>query len=497
MRYAAALIAAAVVAVPGAMAADPGVSADEIVLGSTAPISGPESAYAVVAFGAKAYFDYVNANGGVFGRKIRYVYLDDAYDPAQTISQTRRLVEQERVFAIFNVVGTEHALATRPYLNELGIPQLFVGSGASALVRDAGKYPWTMGYLPGFFAEGRIYGRQIAKTRPNATIAVLYEDSDFGKDLLSGLRAGLGTKGKIVATQGYAVTEPDVSSQIAALRASKANTLMIFALPKQTIQSFIAADKLGWRPKAFVAAVSIDPFVMDVARMNTGNRTTEGATSIAFLKDATNKAKWGKDAGVKLYLSIMKRFSKGGDPNAVANMYGMAVAHTMVESLRKAGRNPTRKKLLDAATHLTSKTNPFLLPGIAVKTGKGDRHAVLVVRVIRVSCGLVLLHDPAVEHDPGVLAPLLEVRRVLDENNADGAFREAVRGARADDVHDRRGDRDGADEHVRAPAEFVGGDVPLDRGFRGREEHERVGAGRLERRDLGVDVRGRDVVGLG
>ena len=166
MKLASVLLAAAVVAVPGALAADPGVSSDEIVLGGTAPISGPESAYAVVAQGAKAYFDFVNANGGVFGRDIRYVYLDDAYDPAQTIQQTRQLVEQERVFAIFNVVGTEHTLATRPYLNQLGVPQLFVGSGASALIRDAAKYPWTMGYLPSFFAEGRFYGRHIAKTRP-------------------------------------------------------------------------------------------------------------------------------------------------------------------------------------------------------------------------------------------------------------------------------------------------------------------------------------------
>ena len=207
MKLASVLLAAAVIAVPGAFAADPGVSSDEIVIGGTAPISGPESAYAVVAQGAKAYFDYVNANGGVFGRDIRYVYLDDAYDPAQTIQQTRRLVEQERVFAIFNVVGTEHTLATRPYLNELGVPQLFVGSGATALVREAGKYPWTMGYLPSFFAEGRFYGRHIAKTRPKATIAVLYEDSDFGQDLLRGLRNGLRGKGKVVATQGYAVTE--------------------------------------------------------------------------------------------------------------------------------------------------------------------------------------------------------------------------------------------------------------------------------------------------
>jgi branched-chain amino acid transport system substrate-binding protein len=383
-----AVLGAVIVAVPGALAADPGVSSDEIVIGGTAPISGPESAYAVVAQGAKAYFDYVNANGGVFGRDIRYIYLDDAYDPAQTIQQTRRLVEQDRVFAIFNVVGTQHALATRPYLNELGIPQLFVGSGASALVRESAKYPWTMGYLPSFVAEGRFYGRDIAAKRSKATVAVLYEDSDFGKDLLTGLKAGLRDKAKVVATQSYAVTEADVSSQIAALRSSKANTLMIFALPKQTIQSFIAADKLGWRPKVYVAAVSIDPFVMNVARLNTNNRTTEGATSLAFLKDATNKTRWGKDAGVKLYLSIMKRFNRDGDPNAVANMYGMAVAHTMVETLRKAGRNPTRKKLLDAATHLNSKTNPFLLPGIVVRTGNGDRYPLDQVQLYRYTKGV-------------------------------------------------------------------------------------------------------------
>ena len=163
---------------------------------------------------------------------------------------------------------------------------------------------------------------------------------------------------------------------------------MLFALPKQTIQSFIAADKLGWRPKVTVAAVSIDPFVMEVARLNTNNRTTEGATSLAFLKDASNTAKWGKDPGVKLYYSIMKRFNKGGDPKAVANMYGMSAAHTMVEALKKSGRSPTRKKLLDAATHLTSKPNPFVLPGITVKTGTGDRYPLDQVRLYRYSKGV-------------------------------------------------------------------------------------------------------------
>lgn len=373
---------------PGALAADPGVSSTEIVIGGTAPITGPESAYAVVAEGANAYFKYVNARGGVFGRRIRYEYLDDAYDPAQTVQQTRRLVEQERVFAIFNVVGTEHTLATRPYLNQAGVPQLYVGSGARAIAREAKKYPWTIGYLPSFFAEGRVYGHNIASTRPKARIAVLYEDSDFGKDLLAGLTAGLKGKGRIVATRAYGVTDTDVSSQVAALRSSKADVFMIFALPKQTIQSFIAADKLGWRPRAYVAAVSIDPFVMEVARINTGNRTTEGATSIAFLKDASNKAKWGKDAGVRLYFQVMKKYNPGGDPKAVANIYGMAVAHTLAETLRRAGRNPTRKKLLDAATHLTSKTNPFLLPGIVVKTGAGDRYPLEQVQLYRYTKGV-------------------------------------------------------------------------------------------------------------
>jgi len=396
MRALLCALAVLLTAVPGARAADPGVSSDEIVIGGTAPLSGPESAYAVVAQGAKAYFDYVNDKGGVFGRKITYVYLDDAYDPAQTVQQTRVLVEQEKVFAIFNVVGTEHTLATRPYLNGLGIPQLFVGSGATALVRDAAKYPWTTGYLPRFYGEGRFYGRHIAANNPKARIAVLYEDSDFGNDLISGLKAGLGGKGKIVAAQGYAVTEADVSSQIAALRASKADTLMIFALPKQTIQAFIAADKLGWRPQPYVAAVSIDPFVMNVAQYNTEGRTTEGALSIAFLKDASNTAKWGKDAGVRLYYAIMKKHNPSGDPKAVANIYGMAVAHTMVEALKGAGRNPTRKKLLAAATHLTSTNNPFLLPGIVVKTGNGDRFPLDQVQLYRFTKGVWRTSGPVV-----------------------------------------------------------------------------------------------------
>jgi branched-chain amino acid transport system substrate-binding protein len=384
-----ALALAALTGVPGALGDDvPGLTSTSILIGGTAPLSGPESAYSVVAEGAAAYFKYVNANGGVLGRQIEYRYYDDAYDPAQTIQQTRRLVEQDKVFAIFNTVGTEHALAIRPYLNQLGIPELFVGSGASAFTRDAAKFPWTLPYLPSFFAEGKVYGAYSARTKPGARIAVLYEDDDFGHDLLAGLRKGLGGKGRIVAKATYSVTEADVASQIASLKAAKADTLMLFALPKQVIQAFVSADKLGWRPRIFVTSVSIDPFVMAVARFNTGDRTTEGALSIAWLKDASNLGRWGKDPGVRLYYRIMRTYAPGGDPKAVANFYGMSVAFTLVDALKRAGKNPTRQSLLAAATHLSETDNPFLLPGVSIHTGAGDRYPLDQVQLYRYYAGV-------------------------------------------------------------------------------------------------------------
>jgi hypothetical protein len=394
------LAAALTLGIPGALADEPGVTATSIVIGGTAPLTGPESAYSVVAEGAAAYFKYVNAQGGVNGRLIDYRYYDDAYDPAQTVQQTRRLVEQDHAFAIFNTVGTEHSLAIRPYLNQLGIPELFAGSGAAVLANDAKQYPWSIGYLPSFSAEGKVYGRYLAANRPGARIAVLLEDSDFGHDLLNGLKSGLGGKGKVVATQSYSVTEADVTSQIAALKASKADVLMLFALPKQVIQSFITADKLGWRPRVFVAAVSIDPFVMNVARLNTGNRTTEGAISTVFLKDASNLARWGKDPGVRLYYQIMKTYNPAGDPKAVANFYGMAVAFTLVDCLKRAGKNLTRAGLLQAATHLDERNNPFLLPGIVASTSPTDRYPLDQVALYRYSKGVWHTIGPLVTARP-------------------------------------------------------------------------------------------------
>ena len=369
-RALAALAAAALVAIPAAGAgrtATPGVTATQIVLGGTGPLSGSESQYEPILSGAKAYFDYANAHGGVYGRKIVYKIEDDQYNPTQTVSLTQKLVEQDDVFAIFNSVGTEHALAVRDYLNQRKVPQLFLGSGAATIAQEHSKYPWTMGLLPSFNGEGAIYWRLIAKDHPNAKIGVLYEGDEYGSELLAGLKRGLGAKAKqIVGTQSYALNADNVISQVTSLKATGADTFVIFALPKQAIQAFVAAAKLGWTPAEYVTSVSIDPAVMQIVRLNAGPKTGAGATSTAFLHDPTNPTQ-KSSPGVKLYLQIMKRYLPGEDPKAVAHIYGMMAAYTMVEALKGAGKSPTRASLLRAAQHLNI-ANPFLLPGLRVTT---------------------------------------------------------------------------------------------------------------------------------
>jgi branched-chain amino acid transport system substrate-binding protein len=373
-------IAAAAVAV-AAPAATPGVTPNTITIGGTIPISGPAAAYGSVGRGAEAYFKHVNSRGGVFGRRIVYKYLDDGFEVPKTIQLTRQLVEQDNVLAIFNSVGTEHAIAIRSYLNDRKVPHLFVGSGVSKLATERRKYPWSMGYLPSFAGEGAIYGRHVAATRPRARIAVLYENSDFGKDMLNGLRRGLGSKGKIVATQSYDITASDVSSQMARLKSAGADTLMLFATPQFAIFGYVGAFRLGWHPQVYVTSVSISPDIMKIAKFASSQKHVDGSLSIAFVKDPTSK-QWAKDKTVRLYKSVLERFLQNAKPDDVFNYYGMAVAYTMVDTLRKAGRTPTRESVLRAATHL-NETNPFLLPGVRIKTSPTDYFPMDKVKLAR------------------------------------------------------------------------------------------------------------------
>jgi branched-chain amino acid transport system substrate-binding protein len=361
--------------------ATPGVTPTQITLGGTVPLNGPAAAYGSVGRGADAYFKYVNSKGGVFGRKIVFKYEDDQFEVPNTIALTRQLVEQDNVLAIFDSVGTEHALAVRPYLNDRKVPQLFVGSGVSKLATEHRKYPWSMGYLPSFVGEGAIYGRYIAAHQPKARIAVLYEDSDFGKDMLNGLRRGLGGKAKIVGTQPYEIEDQNVDSQLAKLKASGADTLMLFATPKFAIFGYVGAFRLGWHPQYYVTSVSISPDIMKIAKFGSSRKQVEGSVSIAFVKDPT-AVQWSKDKTVRLYKTIAKRYLPGAKPDDVFNYYGMAVAYTMVDTLKKAGRNLTRASVMGAATHL-NETNPFLLPGVRIRTTPNDYYPMDKVKLAR------------------------------------------------------------------------------------------------------------------
>jgi ABC-type branched-subunit amino acid transport system substrate-binding protein len=351
--------------------ADPGVTPTSVLLGGTVPLTGEAAAFGTVGPGAKAYFDYVNAKGGIHGRKISYRYYDDAYNPAQTVQLTRRLVEQDQVFAVFNSIGTANNLAIRDYLNAQKVPQLFAGDGSQQIGRSFTRYPWTMGFLMSYRGEGDVYGKTLVKARPRARIAVLYENTDLGKDMLTGLTRAIAGKGpRIVARESYEFTGSDVTSQIALLKASGADTLMLFATPKFFIQAVVSTHKLGWKPRLYIASVSIEPTIMGIARFN-APELTKGALSIAFVKNP-NDPIWAKDPALALYRTIMRRYNPSGRPTDVYNWYGMTVAWTMVETLRKAGRNLTRAGLLRAAQSLDLPSNPFLLPGIRLETSKTD-----------------------------------------------------------------------------------------------------------------------------
>ncbi len=381
MRRALGVVLGALALAAPAAAGTPGVTKTQILLGGTGPLTGAESAYEPVLSGANAYFRWVNAHGGVFGRKIVYRYLDDGYDPARTVQLTQQLVEQDGVLALFDTIGTEQSLAVQQYLVQQHVPGLFAGTGAAAF-----GGPWTIGMLPSFAGEGAIYGRRIAATAPSAKIAVLYEDDTYGKELLAGLQEGLGAHASaIVGTQSYVPTEATVSSQVISLESTGADTLVIFALPTQAISAMVTAGRVGWSPQEYVSSVSIDPAVMKIVKLNAGPTAGDGAISTAFLHDPTNPTQQTA-AGVVLYKQIMKRFLPSEDPNAVAHLYGMMAAYAMVDALRHAGPNPTRASLLAAASHL-KETNPFLLPGIGIATSPSNHSPIRDTYLVRYGHG--------------------------------------------------------------------------------------------------------------
>ena len=352
--------------------ADPGVTPTTVLLAGTAPLTGSQSAYASIARGAKAYFDYVDSRGGVNGRRIDYTVLDDLSDPNQSAQLTRRLVEKDGVFAVFNTFGTDQNLAVRDYLNQKKVPQLFAAAGATTFGSEYAQYPYTIGLRPTLTAEAWVLGQYLARTQGAARVGVLYEDSGFGQELLSGLRRGvLRSKVKLVSTQPY---EPggDIQAQVARLRISGANVFVVFASPKQATDALKYANRLGWKPKLTIgSSAASSATVLGPAAEKGANRVVKGMVSIAYLKDPTDP-RWTKDASMKLYRKVLGRYAPGADPNDVYYVYGMAAAWTAVESIRRAGSDLTRERLVQIVGSLNLQGNPFLLPGISLKTGPGD-----------------------------------------------------------------------------------------------------------------------------
>ena len=378
------LIVAALVlagAAAATTAGTPGVSSTTITIGSSGPLTGEAAAAAGVLEGADGYFKYVNARGGVNGRKIDFKYLDDAYDPSKTVENVRELIQQDNVFALFSVVGTNSNLAIRDFVNAAGVPQVFSAAGATTFGRDYAKYPWTIGYLPPYAEEGELYAKQIlATSAKTAKVAVLYQSDDYGKDLLSGFRRGLGAKARsmIVQTVGYDATSSDVQSQVAQLKSSGANTFMIFAFGKFAIQSFVYANKLGWKPQIYVNDVASASSIMALDPQS----TAEGAITILWGKDPAIP-KFKGDAGVALAAKIIKRYVPGGNPSDGFLVAGMAEAFSFVDALKAAGKNLTRKGLMTAVTHMNEANNPFLVPGVKVHTTPTFRFPISAVQLER------------------------------------------------------------------------------------------------------------------
>jgi branched-chain amino acid transport system substrate-binding protein len=347
----------------------PGASDTEIKIGNTMPYSGPASAYGIIGKTEAAYFAMINEQGGINGRKINFISRDDGYSPPKTVEQVRQLVEQDQVLLLFSTLGTPTNTAIHGYLNDNKVPQLFVATGADQW-NDPKRFPWTMGLIPSYGTEAHIYARYILKNLPNAKIAVLYQNDDFGKDYLNGLRDGLGDKAAkmILASQSYETTDPTVDSQVVALQASGADVLLTAAIPKFAAQAIRKVYDIGWKPTHFLSSVSNS---VGTVMKSAGYDKGVGIISAAFVKDPTDP-QWQDTAEYKEWLAFMKKYNTSANTADVQGVIGYMDVQTMVDVLKACGDNLTRENVMKQAASLHSVAMPMLLPGITLSTSATD-----------------------------------------------------------------------------------------------------------------------------
>ena len=351
-----------------ARADTPGVTDAEIKIGQTMPYSGPASAYGVIGRAETAYFKMINEQGGVNGRKINLISLDDGYSPPKTVEQARRLVEQEQVAFLFNTLGTPSNAAIRPYCNDNKIPQLFVATGA-AMFSDPKHFPWTMGWQPNYQTEAKIFAQHILSTKPDAKIAALYQNDAFGKDYLIGLKEGLGDHaGMIIKEATYETSEPTVDSQVVTLQASGADVFLIAATPKFAAQAIRKAFDIGWTPARYMTDVSQSiASVMKPA----GPEKSKGVITAVYGKDPTD-ARWKNDPGYKEYAAFVAKYMSAKDLIDANVVYGFGLGATMVQVLKQCGNDLSRENVMRQAANLKDLELPMLLPGIKINTSPED-----------------------------------------------------------------------------------------------------------------------------
>ena len=358
---------------------DTGANDKEIKIGHINPYSGPASAYGTIGKSIAAWFEKVNAEGGVNGRKIKFISLDDGYSPPKTVEQARKLVEQEEVLAIFNPLGTPPNSAIHKYMNQRKVPQLFVATGATKW-GDPKNFPWTMGWQPNYQSEAKIYAEHILETSPNAKIAVLYQNDDYGKDYLKGFEDGLGAKAKtmIVSKQSYEVTDPTIDSQMNSLKASGADTFFNITTPKFAAQAIKKAANIGWKPTHYLNQVSAS---VGAVLTPAGLGNSVGIISTQYFKDPTDP-QWLSDPAMNEWREFMKKYYPSGDLNDAFNVYGPLVAQTLIQALKQAGNDLTRANVMKQAASLDM-TLPLLLPGVNVKTSADDFYPIEREQLVR------------------------------------------------------------------------------------------------------------------
>ncbi len=379
----AACLAVATLAVAGPAAAqkkyDVGASDSEVKIGQTMPYSGPASSYGTIGRAESAYFQMINEQGGVNGRRLTLLSLDDGYTPPKTVEQIRRLVEEDGVLFIFQSLGTPSNTAIQKYLNARKVPQLFVATGATKW-GDPQNFPWTIGWQPNYQSEGRVYAKYLLQHKPSARVGVLYQNDDYGKDYVKGLKDGLANKASLIVKEvSYEVTDPSVDSQIVTLQASGADTFFIFATPKFAAQAIRKSYDIGWRPLAFVNNVSSS---VASALEPAGLDKSVGLITALYLKDPTDP-QWQKDKSFKDWVEWMKKYYPQGDLTDTFNVYGYSVAQTLVQVLKQCGDDLTRENVMQHAANLKNLRLPMLLPGIEVNTAPDDFYPIEQMQLAR------------------------------------------------------------------------------------------------------------------